>query len=79
MKIKPRGRRSAAEQALKALESGDDFAGVAERFSDCKGSGGDLGWFQAGTMVTEFESEIRKIGVGGRTGVFVTPFGFHVA
>jgi parvulin-like peptidyl-prolyl isomerase len=65
--------------ALAELERGDPFAEVAERHSDCKGNGGDLGQFPAGQMVQEFDDAIGDLEPGQRTGVFTTPFGFHIA
>lgn len=35
--------RAAIEAAMKELERGEPFATVADRYSDCKGNGGDLG------------------------------------
>ena len=52
---------------------------MANRLSDCAGNGGDLGQFQAGTIVQEFEDAIRNLAPGERTGSFRTPFGFHIA
>ena len=46
--------------ALMELDNGKPFAEVAECYSDCKGSGGDLGEFTAGAMVREFEEAIRS-------------------
>ena len=71
--------RAAIQTALMELKSGDSFAEVAERWSDCKGSGGDLGAFPGGTMVKEFEDVLRDLNVGDRSDIFVTPFGFHIA
>ena len=71
--------RMAIQTALAELERGGSFAEVAERWSDCKGSGGDLGSFPSGRMVKEFEDVLQGLDVGGRSGVFVTPFGFHIA
>jgi parvulin-like peptidyl-prolyl isomerase len=65
--------------ALAELERGDPFAEVAERHSDCRGNGGDLGRFPAGQMVPEFDEAIRLLEPGQRTGVFTTRFGFHIA
>ncbi len=70
---------AAIQVALAELESGEDFSAVAERHSDCKGTGGDLGSFPAGHMVEEFEKALREVSPGQRTGVFTTPFGFHIA
>jgi parvulin-like peptidyl-prolyl isomerase len=65
--------------ALAELERGEPFAEVAERHSDCKGKGGDLGQFPAGEMVPEFEDAIRALQPGQRTAIFATPFGLHIA
>ena len=67
------------QAALAELEQGVPFAEVAERFSDCKDKGGDLGEFPAGHMVDEFEEAIRVLEPGQRSGIFTTPFGFHIA
>jgi len=71
--------RAGIEAALAELERGRPFAEVAERYSDCKGNGGDLGQFPAGYMVQEFDDAIRALEPGQRTGIFTTPFGFHIA
>jgi parvulin-like peptidyl-prolyl isomerase len=65
--------------ALAELESGEPFAAVAERHSDCKGNGGDLGFFPRGQMVQEFDDAVFAIKPGRRSPVFRTPFGFHIA
>lgn len=70
---------AAIQTALAELERGDPFAEVVERHSDCKGNGGDLGQFPAGQMVQEFDEAIRPLEPGQRTGIFTTPFGFHIA
>jgi len=57
------------EAALEALECGEPFAEVADRHSDCKDKGGDLGTFPAGHMVEEFEEEIRALEPGLREDV----------
>jgi peptidyl-prolyl cis-trans isomerase C len=75
----PEQAREGIETALAELERGDPFSEVAERHSDCKGNGGDLGQFAAGQMVQEFEDAIRSLESGQRTGIFATPFGFHIA
>jgi len=67
------------EAALAELERGEPFVEVAARHSDCKDKDGDLGQFPAGHMVDEFEAAIRALEPGGRSGVFTTPFGFHIA
>ena len=71
--------RAGIEAALADLERGTPFSEAADRHSDCPGKGGDLGEFVAGTMVAEFEDAIRALKPGERTGIFRTPFGFHIA
>ena len=71
--------RAAIQSALSELESGESFEVVANRWSDCKGNGGDLGTFPSGRMVQEFEEVLKSLDVGQRSGIFVTPFGFHIA
>ena len=70
---------AAIEEAAAELARGEDFATVADRFSDCKGQGGDLGAFAEGTMVEEFERQLRELQPGQRSEIFTTPFGFHIA
>jgi len=65
--------------ALAELDGGSPFAEVADRHSDCKGNGGDLGEFPAGVMVADFEKAIDALEPGQRTGIFTTDFGFHIA
>ncbi len=71
--------RELIERAMAELDAGAEFAAVAERFSDCKGNGGELGQFPSGYMVDEFENALTAIAPGERTGIFKTPFGFHIA
>lgn len=65
-------------EAARALEQGVPFAEAADRFSDCPGRGGDLGFFPRGEMVEEFEAVVFALGEGEVSGIFRTPFGFHI-
>ena len=69
---------AAIQEAEAALTSGEDFAAVADRYSDCAGNGGDLGWFAPGVMVDEFEEVAFKLPVGKQSPIFETRFGFHI-
>ena len=71
--------RAGIETALAELQRGEPFAEVAERHSDCRGNGGELGWFPRGEMVEEFDAVVFNLGPGARSPIFRTPFGFHIA
>jgi len=64
----------------KLIENGADFAEMARKFSEDKGSaakGGDLGWFKRKQMVPEFE-EAAFAGEVNKLYVARTQFGFHL-
>lgn len=61
------------------LHAGGSFAEIADRYSDCPGHGGDIGWFRHGEMVDEFERVVVALSPGEVSGVFRSPFGFHIA
>jgi peptidyl-prolyl cis-trans isomerase C len=71
--------RAAIAAAEAELKAGDAFADVAERHSDCKGNGGGLGFIPRGEMVPEFEDVVFALEPGAVSGVFRSPFGFHIA
>ncbi len=73
--------RALAEDLLRRLRSGEDFAALAQEFSDDPGSkerGGDVGFFGRGEMTPPFE----EAAFGGEPGALVGPvesdFGVHV-
>jgi parvulin-like peptidyl-prolyl isomerase len=70
---------SSIEAAAAELSSGAAFEDVADRFSDCPGNGGDLGWFPSGEMVEEFESVASTLQPGQVSPIFRSTFGFHIA
>lgn len=69
-----------AEAAKARVDGGEDFAEVAKEVSTGPSgpSGGALGWFGAGRMVTEFEDAVKNMAVGDVVGPVETQFGFHV-
>lgn len=84
--VKKIGETCSEEQAAEAmaaaeseLRSGVPFADVADRYSDCPGLGGDLGWFPRGEMVEQFDDVVFSLDSGGVSPVFRTPFGLHIA
>ncbi len=69
-----------AEQALAELNAGRPFAQVANKFSDGPfGSrGGDLGWFQKGQMVPQFDTAAFALAVGDTSPIIESAHGLHI-
>ena len=73
--------RSKAEEILKKIRSGGDFANLAKKYSDDSGSaaeGGDLGFFGKGVMVKPFEDTVFSMKVNEVSDLVRSPFGFHI-
>lgn len=64
----------------KELDNGADFAALAKQHSACpsKEQGGDLGNFQPGNMVPEFEAALLELDENEISGAVETQFGFHL-
>jgi len=62
------------------LDGGADFAASARTNSTGPSgpSGGELGWFSTGMMVTEFEQAVLELGVGDVSEPVQTQFGWHL-
>lgn len=61
------------------LMNGANFEEIADQFSDCPGRGGDLGFFQRGEMVEEFEAVVFALAPDETSEIFRSCFGFHIA
>jgi parvulin-like peptidyl-prolyl isomerase len=70
---------AAIRQIEKELHAGSDFGELADKQSDCPGQGGDLGFFVPEEMVDEFVAALAPLRPGEISGVFRSPFGFHIA
>lgn len=69
-----------ATQILERVRSGEDFAQLAQEFSEGPSAprGGDLGYFQKGQMVPPFEAAAFALEVGEISELVRTRFGYHV-
>jgi peptidyl-prolyl cis-trans isomerase C len=85
----PQGADAAAKQQAKTkadalltdLKAGKDFASAAKENSQDPGSapnGGDLGFFEQGQMVPQFEQAAFALKPGQMSDVVETQFGYHI-
>ncbi|MFQ5677580.1 MAG: peptidylprolyl isomerase, partial [bacterium] len=73
--------RELAASILQRAKAGDDFAELAEIYSEDTGTkdkGGDLGFFGKGTMVKPFEEAAFFSKPGAIVGPVESPFGLHI-
>ncbi len=73
--------RAKAEEILKRIRDGASFEKLAAEMSDDTGSknkGGDIGFFQKGRMVPEFEKAAFSLKKGELSDVIETSFGYHI-
>ena len=69
-----------ANNILVELNAGGDFAQLAKKYSKdlTKDRGGDLGYFQKGQMIPEFEKVCFELSPGEISGIVKTRFGYHI-
>jgi peptidyl-prolyl cis-trans isomerase D len=73
--------RAKAEDVLKQVKSGGNFADLAKKYSDDPGSakqGGSLGWIGKGRTVPEFEKAAFSLAKGGTSDLVQSSYGFHI-
>ena len=72
--------RAAITRILSEIQAGLDFEEAARRYSQdlTSESGGDLGWFGRGDMVSTFEDAAFALVPGQISGVVRTRYGFHL-
>jgi peptidyl-prolyl cis-trans isomerase SurA len=73
-------KRQRAEQALKQVRDGTDFAQVAAGFSDAQDAlqGGALGWRAPARLPSVFADPVRGMKSGEVSGVLRSATGFHI-
>lgn len=74
-------KRKLAEDLLKQIRGGADFAELAKKYSDDPGSkteGGELPEFPRGQMVPEFETAAFALTNNQVSGLVSTMYGFHI-
>lgn len=76
----PEQAQQRARKLRQRVMEGEDFAELAEQYSDDPGSardGGLLGWVSPGEMVPTFEEVMKQTPEGELSPVFETRFGWH--
>lgn len=69
-----------ANEIKEKIDNDGDFTELAKEYSTCpsKEQGGDLGTFQQGQMVKEFENALLENEIGDIVGPVKTQFGYHI-
>ena len=73
-------RAARAEEVMRQLRTGADFARMASTYSDAPDAlkGGDIGWRDADRLPPNFSTELRKLEAGQVTPILKTNVGFHI-
>ena len=72
---------SEAQEVLKRIQKGEDFAEIAKELSTDSSSaenGGDLDWFTVGSMVDSFNDAVYALKVGEISEPIESDYGYHI-
>ena len=76
--------KAQAEDVLKQIRAGGDFAALAKKYSEDNGEGGsaakggDLDWIERGQTLPEFERTAFSLKTGETSGLVKTEVGYHI-
>jgi len=76
--------KAQAEDLVKQLKAGADFAELAKKYSEdnenggSAAKGGDLGWIERGQTLPEFERTAFALKPGETSGIVKTEVGYHI-
>jgi len=73
--------KTRADQALKRVKAGEDFAKVAQEASEdptSKSRGGEIGWVRKGLLLPELESAVWTLKAGEVSPVLQSKYGYHI-
>lgn len=73
-------KKALAEKVKQLAITGSDFATLAEQYSEgpSKTNGGDLGFFERGSMVPSFDEAVFQLNPGSISDIVKTDFGYHI-
>ena len=73
-------KKKKADEVLKMVQEGQDFSELAKQYSEgpTASNGGDLGFFNKGAMVEQFDEVVFQMQPGNSSDIVETIFGFHI-
>jgi peptidyl-prolyl cis-trans isomerase D len=73
-------KKAKAAEVLKLAKKGEDFSQLAKQYSEgpSREGGGDLGFFEKGSMVAPFDAAVFAMKPGDISDVITTRYGYHI-